>query len=62
MSDEKKTNDAECKAEKCPYCHTAIVNPTTRQIHQRRAGKVITTTMRFCCRDCGGYYQMGCEG
>lgn len=53
---------------KCPQCGKPIEKPISRKIirqgwnpRTQRKG-VIEETLTFCSADCGGYYQMGCEG
>jgi len=45
-------------APKCPYCRKPIETPVQRKIFSRPPRGVMT----FCSEECGGYYQMGCEG
>jgi endogenous inhibitor of DNA gyrase (YacG/DUF329 family) len=53
---------------KCPYCGKPIETPVPRKIIDRawnparQKQEVRTQTIDFCSQDCGGYYQMGCEG
>lgn len=53
---------------KCPQCGKPIENPVSRKIISigwntvRRKKQVVEETLEFCSADCGGYYQMGCEG
>jgi uncharacterized protein with PIN domain len=51
--------------ERCPYCSKPIETPVVRKIIQRRNDMprgIWEHDVTFCSRDCGGYYQMGCEG
>lgn len=55
-------------APSCPYCSKPIETAHTREIIDRgwnniqRRQYVRTREMQFCSTQCGGYYQMGCEG
>lgn len=57
-----KWRDEREKKPKCPYCYKPCDTPVQRMIFQRRAGKLVESTMMFCSERCGGNYQMGCEG
>jgi hypothetical protein len=52
----------------CPYCGKPIDTPVVRKIfdraydHVRRKQYVRERDVEFCSPQCGGNYQMGCEG
>lgn len=53
---------------KCPYCAKPLELPVKRTIIDRgwdsylRRQYVRKREMEFCSSQCGGSYQMGCEG
>ncbi|PXX42249.1 hypothetical protein [Aquitalea magnusonii] len=53
---------------KCPYCGKPMDKPVSRKIIDRaydqitRRQYVRTRMVEFCSKECGGNYQMGCEG
>lgn len=53
---------------KCTYCGKPAEKVVKREIHDRSRDRytnrpcVRTRTMDFCSAECGGRYQMGCEG
>lgn len=65
MSGEHRTSD---DRKRCPYCSKWIETAVPRQIIDRgwdsnlRRQYVRTRTLEFCSQQCGGNYQMGCEG
>lgn len=52
----------------CPYCSKPMETPVPRKIIDRgwnpvtRRQFVRERTLDFCSAECGGNYQMGCEG
>ncbi len=53
---------------KCPQCGKPMDKPVTRNIIDRgynqltRRQYVRERNLEFCSKECGGHYQMGCEG
>lgn len=53
---------------KCPQCGQPIESPVRREIFRRdrdpytRRAITRKDVMEFCSAQCGGHYQMGCEG
>lgn len=64
MTDTQPTKEEK----RCPYCDKPIEVAHPRRIIDRawcsirQKQYVRERTVDFCSRDCGGYYQMGCEG
>lgn len=63
------SNETETKpAPTCPYCSKPIEKPVPRRIIDRgydpirRKQYVREREIEFCSAQCGGNYQMGCEG
>lgn len=63
------TNTTTAQEQKpCAYCGKPIETKTTREIfyrgydHVRRKQVLKREYMDFCSPQCGGNYQMGCEG